>query len=52
MLELTREGQKKFKPDAELYIRPMYWAEHGSLMSPFRPTRIRRAFASASTRPL
>ena len=37
MLELTREGMKKFKPDAELYIRPMYWAEHGSLMSSVPP---------------
>ena len=27
MLELTREGLKKFKPGAQLYIRPMYWAE-------------------------
>jgi branched-chain amino acid aminotransferase len=27
MLELTREGLKKFKPGAALYIRPMYWAE-------------------------
>ena len=31
---LAREGIKKFAPDAELYIRPMYWAEqngHGSV---------------------
>ena len=27
MIELTREGLKFFKPDAALYIRPMYWAE-------------------------
>ena len=27
MLELTREGVKKFKPGAALYIRPTYWAE-------------------------
>jgi branched-chain amino acid aminotransferase len=27
-IELAAEGVKKFKPDAELYIRPMYWAEH------------------------
>ncbi len=27
MVELTREGLKKFKPGAALYIRPMYWAE-------------------------
>ena len=29
MMELTREGLKKFKPGAHLYIRPTYWAEHG-----------------------
>ena len=28
IMELTREGLKKFKPGAHLYIRPMYWAEH------------------------
>ncbi len=27
MIELTREGLKRFRPDAALYIRPMYWAE-------------------------
>ncbi|MBN9060878.1 MAG: branched chain amino acid aminotransferase [Rhizobiales bacterium 65-9] len=27
MIELTREGAKKFAPDAELYVKPMYWAE-------------------------
>jgi branched-chain amino acid aminotransferase len=37
MLEVTREGMKKFKPDAELYIRPMYWAEYGSLWSAVPP---------------
>jgi branched-chain amino acid aminotransferase len=26
--DLAREGVKKFKPGAHLYIRPMYWAEH------------------------
>jgi branched-chain amino acid aminotransferase len=26
-LELVREGRKRFERDAELYIRPMYWAE-------------------------
>jgi branched-chain amino acid aminotransferase len=30
IVELAREGVKKFKPGAELYIRPMYWAEEGS----------------------
>ena len=28
-VELAREGVKRFRPDAELYIRPMYWAESG-----------------------
>src|SRR5580692_11185480 len=37
MLDLAREGMKKFKPGAELYIRPMYWAEHGSLTSSVPP---------------
>ena len=29
-LALAREGLKRFAPDAELYIRPMYWAEEGA----------------------
>ena len=29
MIELAREGMRKFSPGAELYIRPMYWAEQG-----------------------
>ena len=29
MVELAKEGVKKFAPGAELYIRPMYWAERG-----------------------
>ncbi|MGO9743286.1 MAG: branched-chain amino acid aminotransferase [Roseiarcus sp.] len=37
MVELAREGVKKFKPGAELYIRPMYWAEHGSATSSVPP---------------
>jgi branched-chain amino acid aminotransferase len=28
---LTKEGLKRFDRNAELYIRPMYWAETGSL---------------------
>jgi len=31
MLDLCREGLKKFTPDAALYIRPMYWAERNGL---------------------
>ncbi|HXX02802.1 MAG TPA: branched-chain amino acid aminotransferase [Xanthobacteraceae bacterium] len=29
-LGLVREGLKRFEPNAELYIRPMYWAEEGA----------------------
>lgn len=29
LLELVAEGLKKFPKDAELYVRPMYWAESG-----------------------
>jgi branched-chain amino acid aminotransferase len=28
-IELAQEGVARFAPDAELYIRPMYWAETG-----------------------
>jgi branched-chain amino acid aminotransferase len=28
-MALAREGVQRFRPDAELYIRPMYWAESG-----------------------
>jgi branched-chain amino acid aminotransferase len=37
MVGLTLEGLKKFKPGAELYIRPMYWAEEGGLASSVPP---------------
>ncbi len=33
MVGLTRDGVKRFAPDAALYIRPMYWAEEGGYMS-------------------
>src|SRR5690606_10085606 len=29
---LTRDGLKKFDGDTAVYIRPMYWAEHGGYM--------------------
>lgn len=32
-LGLVREGVKKFGPQPELYIRPMYWAESGGPLS-------------------
>jgi len=28
IVELAREGAKKFGPKAELYVKPMYWAEN------------------------
>ncbi len=28
MLDLAKDGVKKFSPGAELYLRPMYWPEH------------------------
>ena len=31
-LELVRDGIKRFDKDAALYIRPMYWAEHGGAL--------------------
>ena len=33
MLELAREGVRKFSPGAELYIRPMYWPEDSGATS-------------------
>ena len=33
IVELARDGIKRFPPDAALYIRPMYWAERGGYMS-------------------
>lgn len=30
---LTRDGLKKFSGDTAVYIRPMYWAEHGGYMA-------------------
>lgn len=31
--ELARDGVRRFPGDAALYIRPMYWAEHGDATS-------------------
>ncbi|MDJ1159413.1 branched-chain amino acid aminotransferase [Chelatococcus sp. SYSU_G07232] len=31
IVELTREGARKFGPDAALYVKPMYWAEADGL---------------------
>ena len=30
IIESRARGSKSSKPGAELYIRPMYWAEHNS----------------------
>ena len=32
MVALTWEGLKKFDGNTAVYIRPMYWAEHGGYM--------------------
>ena len=37
IVELALEGVKKFKPGAELYIRPMYWAERSAATSSVPP---------------
>ena len=52
MLELAREGMKKFKPGAELYIRPCTGRSTTRRPPRSRPIRIPSAFASASTRRL
>lgn len=36
IVALTHEGAKRFGPDAQLYVRPMYWAE-GDGPSPIMP---------------
>ena len=41
-IELAREGVKRFDHNAELYIRPMYWAETRR-SGGVRPIRKRRA---------
>ena len=33
IVDLVQEGLKKFAPGAAVYIRPMYWAEHGASWS-------------------
>jgi branched-chain amino acid aminotransferase len=33
IMELVREGVKKFAPGAALYVKPMYWAEAEGLMT-------------------
>jgi branched-chain amino acid aminotransferase len=36
-LNLVRDGIRRFERDAALYIRPMYWAEEGSLKGLVQP---------------
>jgi branched-chain amino acid aminotransferase len=43
IVELAREGAKKFGPKAELYVKPMYWAE-GSGVSTIEPDPESTAF--------
>jgi branched-chain amino acid aminotransferase len=46
MLDLAKEGLKKFKPGAELYLRPMYWPEHsGATAVPPDPDSTRFCFS-------
>lgn len=33
IVDLAHEGQRRFKTDTALYIRPMYWAEEGGYMT-------------------
>jgi branched-chain amino acid aminotransferase len=33
IVDLVRDGRKRFAADTALYIRPMYWAEQGGYMS-------------------
>lgn len=33
MMALTREGARRFDAKAALYIRPMYWCEHGGYLA-------------------
>ena len=37
IVDLVRDGLRKFSPRAELYIRPMYWAERSSAWSSVPP---------------
>src|SRR5262249_15391283 len=48
-LGLVADGRRRFAPDAELYIRPMYWAEAAGPAA-CATIRNRRAGACASTR--
>src|SRR5579885_1642065 len=36
-IELAREGLARFDRGAELYVRPMYWAEQGAATGLVRP---------------
>ena len=55
IVEMAIEGVRKFAPGAELYIRPMYWAERGGATAvqpdpefdPLLSLRLRGAAAAA-----
>ena len=48
IVALVRDGVKKFGPDAELYVKPMYWGI-GDGPSAIIPTRTISGSASASS---
>ena len=50
MIDLVCEELRKFSPGAELYIRPMYWAEHSSAWSSVPPEPELDSFLSLSLR--
>lgn len=46
MLEITREGLKRFQPDEAVYIRPMYWGIDANMeTSAIAPSREETGFA-------
>ena len=48
MVALAQEGVKKFRPGAELYVRPMYWAEQGGATS-VQPDRVSASTSAGRT---
>ncbi len=51
IVALTWDGLKKFDGKTAVYIRPMYWAEHGGYMAvPPDPASARSASASMKRR--
>ena len=52
MLEIVADGLTRFASDAELYIRPLYWAEQGGYFSvpPFAGNRRASVFLCSKCR--